>query len=317
MRTKAAVLVVMVSLAAAGCGGPLVTVRHQFPSDLPIPEGPKFIRLAEFKVVTGPADSHGEYAAAELAERLRPMGECMTVAEFPAEGPDWPRLGVKAAIHIDAKDTEGERTIRRLEPKTEKSPAEEVPTLVRKVTVRVDFVVTDAAAGKQIAAVEGRTSYSSTEDPRTRGPKGLGRPDDPKNVLPTEDIVRELLTACVDSFFRMIRPPAETADVRLRRTFNRDGRKGIAAARKGNFHQALRHFEAAAKARPKNLNLLFNLAVTAEGAEELQAALKHYQALRKKRPDDPVIEEAIGRIQRVQARRKPGAAAKAPTSPAG
>lgn len=309
MQSKATVVAVVAALGIAGCGGPVVTVRHQLPPDLPLPAGPKLVRLGEFKVVSGPADSYGEYTAGELAEQFRPMGEYMTVDAFGAEAPDWPRLTISANIHIDAKDTTGKRTIRRLQPTTTQAQPQEVPTLTREVSLRVDFVMLDAA-GKQIAAAENRASYDSTKDPRTRGPLGLDRPDDPANVPPTQTVVRELLTACVGSFIRMARPPVESVDVQLRRSFSRAGREGTAALTEGNFHLAMHHLAADVEARPKDLKLLFNLAVAAEGAGELATALKHYRRLQAGRPDDTVVEQAIKRIDRIQARRagKPAAA---------
>ncbi len=299
------VLIVALGLAPAGCGGPVVTVRHQLPPDLPLPEGPKFVRLGEFTVASGPKDSFGEYAAAKLFELLRPMGECMVVKAFPKEGLNWPQLDVQAALHVDAEDVKGQRAV--LSPGAAATgPSVQVPTLVRKVAVRADFAVTDARTGKKLAA-ETRERYNSADDPRTRGATGLGRPDDPENVQPTDRIVRELLDGCVGTFARMIRPPVVEAKVPVRSTWNSQGRKGLAQLKQGNFHQALPYFQAAVEAKPKDLNLRYDLAVTAEGAGQIGTALENYKAVQAQRPNDAAVKEAILRLERVRSRQKPPA----------
>ena len=156
MRGRTCVLLMVAALACGGCAGPVVTVRHLLPPDLPLPDGPKLVRLAEFTVVSGPRDSYGQQVAAELSERLRPMGEYAVVEEFPAEDLNWARLAIRADIHVDAEDTQGTRIIRRIDPTMQTGQTETVQTLVRDVDVRVDFVVTDARTGEQAAAAEAR-----------------------------------------------------------------------------------------------------------------------------------------------------------------
>jgi hypothetical protein len=156
-----------------------------------------------------------------------------------------------------------------------------------------------------VAAAETRQSYDSTDDPRTRGPLGLDRADGPAHVPPTQTIVRELLTACVETFAEMIRPREVVARLPLRGTLNAEGRNGLAAAGREDFAEAVRHLAAAVEAEPKNSDLRFNLAACAEAGGDLAAALAAYEAAdRRSAGRDRQAAEGAQRVRRVLDRRR-------------
>jgi tetratricopeptide (TPR) repeat protein len=281
--------------AAAGCAPPVLAVRHRLAPDLPIPAGAARVRFGEFTVADGPADGYAAFVAERLTERLDASGG-YGVATREATGPA--DLVVGARLGMETKDVEQPRTVRRLNPDTRQMEIFDVPGLVRTVEVLAAFDVQVVRTGRKIG-VETRRSYRSTDDPRTRGPLGLERPDDPANVPAAETIVRELLGACVEEFVGMLAPGEVTARIPLRPAPGPSGAKGLEAARRGDYAGAIAHFEEALKANPRNMDLLFDLAAVSECAGELQAALELYRKVQELTGDrDVAAHEGAVRVAR-------------------
>jgi len=282
-------------LAAVGCGPPVLAVRHRLAPDLPIPAGAARVRLGEFTVADGPADGYAAFVAERLTERLEASG-AYSVATREARGPA--DIVVGARLGIQTKDAEQPRTIRRLNPDTRQMEIFDVPGLVRTVEVVAAFNVQVVRTGRTLG-VETRRSYRSTDDPRTRGPLGLERPDDPANVPAAEMIVRELLDACVREFVGMLAPGEVAARIPLRPAPGPSGAKGLEAARRGEYAAAVGHFKDALKTNPDDANLLFDLAAVSECAGELQAALVLYRKVQELTGDrDIAAHEGAVRVAR-------------------
>jgi len=285
-------------LAAVGCGPPVLAIRHRLAPDLPIPAGAARVRLGEITVADGPADGYAAFVAERLTECLDASG-AYSVATREATGPA--DLVVGASLRMETKDVEQPRTIRRLNPDTRQMEIFDVPGLVRTVEVVAAFDVQVVRTGRTLS-VETRRSYRSTDDPRTRGPLGLERPDDPANVPAAEMIVRELLDACVKEFVGMLAPGEVAARIPLRPAPGPSGAKGLEAARRGDYAGAIAHFEEALKANPKNVDLLFDLAAVSECGGELQAALELYRKVQELTGDRDVgAHESAVRVIRAAA----------------
>ena len=282
-------------LAAVGCAPPALAVRHRLAPDLPIPAGAARVRLGEFAVAAGPNDAYAAFVAETLTARLE-AGGAYTVATRDPTGPA--DLVVGARLGIQTKDVEQPRTVRRLNPDTRQMEIFDVPGLVRTVEVVAAFDVQILRTGRTLS-VETRRSYRSTDDPRTRGPLGLERPDAPANVPAAERIVRELLDACVKEFVRMLAPGEVTACIPLRPAPGPSGAKGLEAARRGDYAAAVGHFKDALKTNPDDANLLFDLAAVSECAGELQAALELYRKVQELTGDrDVAAHEGAVRVAR-------------------
>ena len=285
-------------LAAVGCGPPVLAIRHRLAPDLPIPAGAARVRLGEITVADGPADGYAAFVAERLTECLDASG-AYSVATREATGPA--DLVVGASLRMETKDVEQPRTIRRLNPDTRQMEIFDVPGLVRTVEVVAAFDVQVVRTGRTLS-VETRRSYRSTDDPRTRGPLGLERPDDPANVPAAEMIVRELLDACVKEFVGMLAPGEVAARIPLRPAPGPSGAKGLEAARRGDNAGAIAHFKDALKAKPDDANLLFDLAAVSECAGELQAALELYRKVQELTGDrDIAAHEGAVRVARAAA----------------
>jgi len=285
-------------LAAVGCGPPVLAIRHRLAPDLPIPAGAARVRLGEITVADGPADGYAAFVAERLTECLDASG-AYSVATREATGPA--DLVVGASLRMETKDVEQPRTIRRLNPDTRQMEIFDVPGLVRTVEVVAAFDVQVVRTGRTLS-VETRRSYRSTDDPRTRGPLGLERPDDPANVPAAEMIVRELLDACVKEFVGMLAPGEVAARIPLRPAPGPSGAKGLEAARRGDYAGAIAHFKDALKAKPDDANLLFDLAAVSECAGELQAALELYRKVQELTGDrDIAAHEGAVRVARAAA----------------
>ena len=288
-------LALILVAAAAGCGPPVLAVRHRLAPDLPIPADAARVRLGEVAVADGPADGYAAFVAERLTECLE-AGGAYTVATRDPVGPA--DLVVGARLGIQTKDVEQPRTVRRLNPDTRQMEIFDVPGLVRSVEVLAAFDVRVERTGRTLS-VETRRSYRSTDDPRTRGPLGLERPDDPANVPAAERIVRELLDACVKEFVGMMTPREVTARIPLRPAPGPSGAKGLEAARRGDYAAAVGHFKDALKAKPDDANLLFDLAAVSECAGELQAALELYRKVQELTGDrDVAAHEGAVRVAR-------------------
>lgn len=282
-----------------GCGGPVVKLTHALPADLPVPAKAS-VFVGQITVASGREDSYAQFVASRLAEHLRGS------ADHPlAESANRADLAVSAQLHVQTSESQGTRAIRRFNPQRRLVEVLDAATLVRTATVRADFVVTDAKTGQKLAAAETRQPYNSADDPRTRGPLGLDRPDGPTHVPPAETIVRELLAACVETFIHMIQPRQVVAEGRLRGTGSPEGRKGLAAAAQGDFTRAAEHLSAAVQAQPENADLRFNLALCAEAGGKLETALANYEAAVKASGGrDRQAAEAAQRVKRLLPRMK-------------
>lgn len=295
-------LVFTVSLIAVGCGGPVLSVRHVLPGDLPAPYDAQAVTVGRFTAVSGHEDSYADKVAEMLKDRLG-----RRIQENKSAGLGTSLTGpviVTGEIHVETKDRKGTRTIRRRSLEDSSAlTSHEVETLIRTAAVRVDFVITRKRDNVRLGAAETRQAYNSLTDPRVRGDLGLGRPDDPAGVPEAGTIVNALLGKCVDTFCRMITPPVVVAEVQLRGTLQADGQKALAAAEARDCKSALAHALAAVRAEPNNVNLLFNLAAIAESCGKLKIALLHYEEVVKRTGgrDRPAGEASV-RVRRVMSR---------------
>ena len=278
-------------LGAGGCAPPVLTVRHTFGPDLPIPRGSARVALADFTVTDGPADEYGPLLGQAVAERLQVGGPYTVVAEGPAD------LAVGAEVSIAAQDIETTRTVRRWKPEARCMETIEVPALVRTASVRATFEVRQAD-GERLAAAEVPATYRSTQDPRTRGPLGLDRGDDPANIPPADTIVRELLASCADRFVEMLRPREATVRISLRPAPGADAAKGLEAARRGKYEAAAEHFREALRSAPQNADLLFNLGAVLEADGRFPDALAAYEQAVHAAEEDVAAAEGAARARR-------------------
>lgn len=297
-------LVFVMSLISVGCGGPVISVRHVLPPDLPAPYDARAVTVGQFTVASGQKYPCADKVARMLKERLeRRIRENMNVSAGKVTSGAGAVI-VTGEIHVEAKDVKATRTIRRRGSDASAPASQEVETLVRTVSVRVDFIITRQQDKVRLGAAETRQAYSSLTDPRVRGDLGLGRPDDPAGAPDTGTVVNELLGKCVDTFCRMITPPVVAAEIQLRGTLQADGRKALSAAEAKDFQAALAHARSAVQAEPDNVNLLFNLAAVAEACGELKTALIYYEdVVKRTNGRDRQAQEAAVRVRRVLARK--------------
>ena len=295
MRRPALFVCVAATVLVAGCGGPVLTLRHTLPGALSLPADVEVVRVRKFAV--RPADT-GEVAALlteSLQKRLSRHWAIDGDARARARAVD-----VGGTIALETKDVKGTRTVRRWDGESREWLPRQVPTLVRSATATVEFAVFRSGSKDRLFTIETHRSYTSPEDPRVRGELGLERPDDPARVPPMDRILRVLLGQCADSLVEMISPREVTADVPMRGTWNSAGSAGLKAAAEGDFAAAARHLEAAVVSDPKDVNLLFDLAVVCEAAGRLEDALTHYKAVvERTKEQDAAAAEAAKRVERV------------------
>ncbi len=297
-------LLFAMSFLAVGCGGPVLSIKHVLPPDLPAPYCAEAITVGQFTKVSGHEEAYADKTAEMLKERLcRRMRESKFRDGASRTGP----VIVTGEVHVETKDVKGTRTIRRRSSDASALASHKVDTLIRTAVVRVDFVITRKSDNVRLGAAEARQAYSSLTDPRVRGDLGLGRPDDPAAVPEAGTIVNELLGKCVDTFCRMITPPVVKVEIQLRGTLQADGQKALAAVESVEWkprQAALGHARAAVRAEPNNVNLLFNLAAIAESYGKLKTALDHYENVVKRTGGrDRQAGEAVVRLRRVLARK--------------
>jgi len=279
----------------AGCEAPVVSVRHPLPPDVPIHERP--IAVAEFRGPDGGSRQYGRLYAAQLSDRLRATGSREVHLATGAEG------NLHGLIECKVTEHAGVRELRYWDASSRTLKTEVVPTLRRDVDVRVVHIF-PPEPGAPEARVETRASYSSAGDPRTRGKSGLLRGDRPEAIPPEEDIIKELLATCSDEFAMMVRPKGISADVALRPGGGAEGAAGIAAMESQEFEAAVRHFGDGVARSPRNVNLLFNLAVAEEAAGHATESLKHYEAVLLMLPKDAAVQQAIDRVRHLLACRQ-------------
>ena len=300
--TATVVLAVLAAHVLAGCAPPVVHVRHVLPAAMPLPGDVSMVRAGEFAVRSGPKDGFADFTKEALDKHLAdvPVGLGSTGRGARTTEAQIARAG--GTIDIETKDVRGKRLGRRRSAGTGKLDDVELTTLVRTAAVRVEFHVRRASGGESLGTVEVRRSYSSADDPQVRGELGLERADDPARVPPAGDIVRGLLTGCVEAFGRMVSPVVVEADVPLRPASGRFAQLGLKAAREANHAEALRQFEAAARAAPDDAGAHFDLAAVAEAIGRLDLAAEHYERaweLSDKKDDE--ARQAAARARRVRA----------------
>jgi hypothetical protein len=295
-----------------GCAPPTVAVEHVLPAALPMPADVAAVRTGDFAVRTGPKDGFAAFLKETLDKRLMhvPVG---LGHGGPAAGPAGaariPAAQVAAVggeIDIQTADLAGKRTVRRRAAGTGELESVELATLVRTAAVRVELHVRRASDKEPLGTAEVRREYSSAADPLVRGELGLERPDDPARVPPAEAIVRRLLTECAEAFARMISPVVAKAHVPLRSAPGRCAQLGLAAARKANYAEAVKQFEAAVAAAPDDAGAHFDLAAVAEANASLDLAASHYaRAWELSGRKDAEAKRGADRARRVLAAREP------------
>ena len=295
MRDRLIVLsIVAVALAGAGCSAPVVSIEHALPAAVPI-EGMDNFPFAAIAVF-GDADADlGPYATEQMRRQLA----LLDLLNEPAQTRVGPEVG--GTIIVTVEETTGQRQVRHWRPGDDEMREETVESLVRRVDVAAAFTLT-ADDGDEPVVIEINRSYDSRGDPRTWGELGLQRPDDPSNIVPTEQVTRHLVVQCIDSFVEMIRPLSIQVDVPMRYA---GPAAALDAAKEGRFADALAAFEAALSDRPKDANLLFNAGVAAEAADNLPAAALHYMhAVEASDGDDADAATAYLRVVSVVERRQ-------------
>jgi TolA-binding protein len=297
MIRTASVLVGLIAsaLMVAGCSPPSVILRHVMPGDLDLPAGAKSIAVGPCTVASGPAGTFGPMMAERLAKRLAELGT-YEVRDLKAPAGPAADLVVAATLTVETRDETGTRLVRRLDPATQQTTQASVPTLLRTASVRADFVVT-MPAGQRLGAAEVHARYSSSNDPRTRGPLGLDRPDDPSGVPATETIVGELIDQCAAGLVRMLAPATMEARVPMRPASGDAAQQAWTALGQGDFATAAKGFEAALSQNPDDANLRFNLAVCQEAAGDFRAARTNYQAVwDASKQQDREAQEGLKRV---------------------
>lgn len=306
-RTSAlAVAAISICLSAAGCAPPVVSVHHKLPAALPLPADITALKVGQFVIAeSGPAPSAGPGAKAvtitpELASFIT-RGLARHMAETLPGAADAPGI-VGGSVDVSIVDTRGLRKVFHMDPGGKGTVPVEVATLVRTARLRVEFAVSRAADGQGMGIAEVVRAYNSSADAAVRGELGLERPDDPNRVPPVETILEGLLGQCAQAFGRMITPTPADAEIQLRAAGGAGVNKAFAAARKGDWPQAVAAFTKALAADPENPALHFNLAAAAEAGGQLDLAAQHYeQALKLSGQKDVEAQDAARRCRRVHA----------------
>jgi hypothetical protein len=296
----------------AGCA-PELTVRHVMPAGLPLPPEIALMNAGTFTVRAEPKGDFAalaSFAQETLAKRLADVSLRSAAPREGAEITPDRCATVGGTIHVSWQDQRGRRVVRRRGGEAGELKKVELPSLIREVDVRVEFAVRRASGGEALGAAEVRRSYNSAADPRVRGELGLGRADDPSRVPAADDVLKELMSDCIEAFCRLAQPVEVTARLALRGVSGQSAEAGLKAARDGQYPQAAAHFAEALRAKPEETDLHFNLAATAEVGGDLETALKHYEQARGTKPPDaeakPDAEAEAGalRVGRVLAARK-------------
>jgi tetratricopeptide (TPR) repeat protein len=323
LTLASALAALSVCLVAVGCAPPVVKVRHTLPAALPLPAGAGRLRVGEITVAQGSTTSVAEAPSGGAAVPITPelagfmkarLGEALEakglIHPHPADAR--PAVGggecvIDATIHAAIHEARGKRTVLLLDPATKATMPIEVPTLIRRAEVRVEFALSRAGAGGGLGIAEVVRTYDSAFDPAVRGELGLDRPDDPNRVPPAEPIIGGLLDRCAEAFKSMITPTPLNADLQLRPAGGDTDncRKAFAAAGEEDWPQAVAEFQKALAAEPLNAALHFNLAVAAEAAGLLDLAVSQYgQALELAGEKDAEAYDGARRCRRVIEARK-------------
>ncbi len=272
----------VVVLLAAGCQPAQVDITHTYPSALPLPPV-RQATVGKFQVAKGQPARWSDALRQKLTARIAAAGygretrgqDAHATATQATSQPI--EIALSGRLSIKPESVEGKREILQVASDGRLS-SQQVPTLVRTVTVRLDADI--AAPGAPPGTAPGRVQvsrrYSSLEDPRALKPGGLGRIDDPANVPGEEAIIDELLGQCADELAAICLPLTQRVTVMLQPTAGAG--KAAALMRQGHKDEAVRVMRDELARRKDAPDVLFNCATVEEAAGELAAARKHYEA---------------------------------------
>jgi len=294
---------VLVSVVA-GCAAPVITVHHILPAALPLDGQDWQFQATSFVASSvSPAGAIAQEDAADLlvAEFARRQTAQSGQVGHPAR--EGRTAWVAGKFDLTVTDRAGHRTVRLRNPQSGQLEPHELPTLVRKAMLRVDFQVRSDPDGPAIGTAEVRREYNSAVDPNVLGPLGLERSDDPQRIPAVRGILRSLSAHCVGEFFDMVRPLKIAAEVALQPASDADSRAGLRAVEENRYADAVVRFEKALAANPGDLNARFNLAASAEAAGDLAKARDNYAAVLKaadtKHPLRQPAADGLARVERV------------------
>ena len=215
----------------------------------------------------------------------------------PAAGSSEVHIG--ATIHAAVRDETGRREVARLDPNTRFVIRREIPTLVRRAVVRVEFDFThdgNALPG----VVEVVRTYDSACDPAVRGQLGLDRADDPDRVPRVKKVVEDLLAQCAHNLKCLISGGEIRAKIRLRPARGEAADRAFVSARGEDWYLAAFYFGAAVDAHPDNAALRFDLAAVSEAGGLLDVAELHYRrAFKLSGEKDQEALDGVHRCRRV------------------
>lgn len=298
-------LPVLVLAGGFGCENPQLTITHRLPGPAGLPT--EYTAFQPGKcVLVGLEDTDlRNFTRTTLANQLQELASRTTQWAQSENRPVSHRATVDTVFTIDIQDDKRSRQIEQGNPIKRNLKTSEVASLIRQVNLHAEFHIHPQTTSNQKVTLEVRRDYDSREDSRTRGPWGLQRPDDPKNVPAVNTIIRELIAGSIDAFYRMAAPLEIEASLQLKPVLNSPGQKGLKLTNAGKYAEAVTSFQAGLDRHPKNKNLQFNLAVAAEAAGQLNRALYAYQTLALSDPDkNSETHQAVKRVKRVIAIQK-------------
>jgi tetratricopeptide (TPR) repeat protein len=282
-----------------GCQTPEIPISWTLPSPVPLPDNIYVDKIEDFGVIDYQDEGINPYLKSILADRLgRPESRQKKLKEAIGVMPTTPAV-VNGTIKIKIDDKSGIRQLRHTDSTTT-AHIVEVPSLVRKVFIDIDFIIKDSKSDQEIATIETHQNYNSIEDPYIRGEWGFERPDDPERIPPVSDIIERLLDQSADSFVRMISPVEISKKIKLHSAWDGNSAKAFSAIEKGDWNTAMMYCQKALAKNPDNINLLFNMAVVSEANSDLPAALDYYRKVSKlTEGNNREAEEGIIRVERV------------------
>ena len=298
-------LLVLVLTGGFGCENPQLTITHWLPGPAGLPI--EYTALQSGKcVIEGIEDTDlKDYARTTMTNQLQELIKRYTESVQSEYRPVGHRATVDCVFTIDVQDEKRTRRIEQGNPIKSDQMTSEVDSLIRQVKLHAEFHIHSQRTSGQKVTLEARRHYDSREDPRIRGPLGLRRPDDPKNVPVVNTIVRELIAGSINAFYRMTAPLKIEARMQLKPVLNRQGQRGLKLTKAHKYADAVTSFQAGLDRHPKDKNLRFNLAAAAEAAGQLEKAFDAYQKLAISDPDtNSEIHQAVKRVKRVIAIRK-------------
>jgi tetratricopeptide (TPR) repeat protein len=280
----AVTLAAALALLAAGCQPPSVEIVHIVPADV----APGAIFALGGVDAEGPhAQITRQYLAEKLATLLAHALQNSLYDVLTAE--------LNATASIETDEQSGQRQVRQWTGSGDDGRFEVVtlPTLRRTATVRCVFTLRGPglAAGRPLRLAT-RGSYDSYADPTLKGELGLQRVDDPTTVPKMEQIVRELLDACLDQFEAMISPVESRSVVQLRDSWHAGASFG--AVSDGRFEEAAEIIKTRLQRRDHDAALWFNYAVVSEKLGRLDEARRGYERADTLIDEsDPILDERL------------------------